>query len=59
MSNSLVFIPSWKKAILAAPMIEYIICNRWEINLSMRRYSARLTRQKLEIKDTKDHARLI
>jgi hypothetical protein len=31
-SNSLVFIPSREKPILAASMIELVICNRWEIN---------------------------
>jgi hypothetical protein len=31
MPNSLVFIPGWEKAILAATKVELIICSRWEI----------------------------
>jgi hypothetical protein len=30
--NSLVFIPGREKAVLAATVIEKVICNRWEIN---------------------------
>ena len=30
--NSLVFIPSREKAILAATEVELVICNMWEIN---------------------------
>jgi hypothetical protein len=30
--NGLVFVPGRKKAVLAATVIEKIICNRWEIN---------------------------
>jgi hypothetical protein len=32
MPHGLVFIPSRKKAILAATVIEKVICNRWETN---------------------------
>jgi len=32
MPHGLVFIPGWEKAILAATVIEKVICNRWEIN---------------------------
>jgi hypothetical protein len=31
--NGLVFVPSREKTILAATVIETVICNRWEINL--------------------------
>ena len=37
------------KAVLAIAMINYTICNNGNETLSMRRYSARLTRHKPEI----------
>jgi hypothetical protein len=30
--NDLVLISSWEETVLAAPRIEQVICNRWEIN---------------------------
>jgi hypothetical protein len=44
----------------AIPIVHLTICNNNGNNaLSIRRYSARLTRQKLEINDTKEYARLL
>jgi hypothetical protein len=57
--DDLILISGREEVVLAAPRIEQVIYNRWKINSDTRRYSARLTRHKPEIKDTKDHARLI
>ena len=46
------------EAILAIAMIDGTIYNNGNRTLSTRRYSARLTRHKLEITDSKDYARL-
>jgi hypothetical protein len=32
MPNDLVLISGWEETVLAAPRIEQVICNRWEIN---------------------------
>ena len=47
------------KVVLTVAMVHHVICNNRKKTLSTRRYSARLTRHKPKIRDTKDHARLI
>jgi hypothetical protein len=48
----------WIQTVDAVTIVHLTICNNNGNNvLSMRRYSARLTRQKPEIKDTKEYAR--
>jgi hypothetical protein len=47
------------QTVRAVPVVHLTICNNNGNNaLSTRMYSARLTRHKPEIKDTKEHARL-
>jgi hypothetical protein len=58
--DSLVFIPSREKAILAAPVIEWVICNRWENKPRVRdgtQLDLPIKNQKSS--DTNDPARLI
>jgi hypothetical protein len=48
----------WIQTVDAATIVHLTICNNNGNNaLSTRRYSARLTRHKPEIKDTKEYAR--
>jgi hypothetical protein len=50
----------WVQTVDAIPIIHLTICNNNGNNaLSTRRYSARLSHYKLEINDTKEHARLL
>jgi hypothetical protein len=55
----LVVVHRWIKTVDAVTIVHLTICNNnGNKTLSMRMYSARLTRLKLKIKDTKEYARL-
>jgi hypothetical protein len=59
MSLVLVVTHRWIQAVNVVAVVYLTICNNNGNNaLSMRRYSARLTRLKPKISDTKEHARL-